>query len=241
MTSLSVNLNKVALIRNSRGKNLPDLLQVAADCVRMGADGITVHPRPDERHVRRSDVYALKEMLNVELNVEGYPSEDFLRMIEEARPAQATLVPDPPEALTSSAGWEVRRHQQALFEIVRRIQGAGVRASIFVAPDLEAIEAARELYADRIELYTEAYSEQYDHASPEEAVEPYRRAAQFAQALGLGVNAGHDLNLRNLAYLKQQIPFLDEVSIGHALVCDALYLGLEETLRRYQACLGKAQ
>ncbi|MDX1908745.1 MAG: pyridoxine 5'-phosphate synthase [Bacteroidia bacterium] len=239
MVHLSVNINKIALIRNSRGHNLPDVLQVAQDCIRFGADGITVHPRPDERHVRRQDVYDLKAILSVELNVEGYPSESFLRMIEEVQPAQATLVPDPPQALTSNAGWDTVRYKGMLAEITARIQAAGVRTSLFVAPDLEMIEAAREIGADRIELYTEAFAAAYDQGDPAAAVEPYARSAAYAHALGLGVNAGHDLNLRNLAWLAQHLPMLDEVSIGHALVCDALYLGLEETIRRYQGCLGK--
>jgi pyridoxine 5-phosphate synthase len=236
---LSVNLNKVALIRNSRGRNYPDLVQTALDCVRFGAHGITLHPRPDERHARRADIYALKAVLTVELNVEGYPSESFLRMIEEVRPAQCTLVPDPPDALTSNAGWDTLLHKQMLFDIIARIRQAGVRSSIFIEPDLERIEAAREIGADRIELYTEPYAEQYPH-DRDAAVEPYARAAGYAHALGLGVNAGHDLNLHNLAWLAQQLPALAEVSIGHALISDALYLGLEETIRQYQHCLGNA-
>lgn len=238
MTFLSVNLNKVALIRNSRGRNYPDLVQVALDCVRFGADGITLHPRPDERHARKADVYALKEALGVELNVEGYPSEDFLRLIEATRPAQCTLVPDAPDAITSNAGWDTRRHAQFLFEVVQRIQAAGVRASLFVEPDLEAIEGAREIGADRIELYTEHFAAEFALGNTE-PVEAYARSAAFAHALGLGVNAGHDLNLDNLAFFAQQVPHLAEVSIGHALVTDALYLGFEETIRRYQRCLGK--
>jgi pyridoxine 5-phosphate synthase len=238
MIHLSVNLNKIALIRNARGKNYPDLIQVARDCVRFGADGITVHPRPDGRHVLRSDVFTLKESLSVELNVEGYPSESFLNMIEEVRPAQCTLVPDPPDALTSNAGWDTLRHRHFLLDIVQRIQAAGVRASIFVETDLDRIGMAREIGTDRVELYTEAYAEEYarDRAA---AVAPYAGAAAYAREIGLEVNAGHDLNLENLAFFAREVPALEEVSIGHALISDALYLGLEETIRRYQACLGK--
>ncbi len=235
-THLSVNLNKVALIRNSRGKNNPDLRQVALDCISFGAQGITVHPRPDERHTRRSDVYMLKEAISVELNVEGYPSEDFLRMVEEVKPAQCTLVPDPPGALTSNAGWDTRKYAQLLFEVVARLQAAGVRASVFVDPELEMVEGAREINADRIELFTEPYADAFAAGDPA-IVESYARCASFAHELGLGVNAGHDLNLHNLAYFRQQVPVLHEVSIGHALIGDALYLGLEETIRRYLACL----
>ncbi|RMG62504.1 MAG: pyridoxine 5'-phosphate synthase [Bacteroidetes bacterium] len=238
MTHLSVNLNKVALLRNSRGRNFPNLLQVAADCVAFGADGITVHPRPDERHTRRADVYALKETLSVELNVEGYPSEAFLQMIEEVKPAQCTLVPDPPGALTSDSGWDTLRFRHMLLEIVARVQAAGVRCSLFVAPDLDHIAGARELGTDRIELYTEAYASAYAQGR-EAAVAPYVRAAAYAHELGMEVNAGHDLNLENLAFFAQKVPQLAEVSIGHALIADALYLGFAETIRRYQQCLGK--
>jgi len=238
MIHLSVNLNKVALIRNSRGRNLPDLLQVAQDCIRFGADGITLHPRPDERHARKQDIRELKPALSVELNVEGYPSEDFLQLIEETQPAQATLVPDPPEALTSSAGWDTLAHADFLREVVSRIQAAGVRASIFIETDLARIDKARDIGTDRVELYTEAFASEYARGN-RHAVEPYVQAGNHARAIGLGLNAGHDLNLDNLAFFAEKLPILDEVSIGHALVCDALYLGLEETIRRYQACLGK--
>lgn len=236
MTLLSVNLNKVALIRNSRGKNTPDVLQVALDCVRFGADGITMHPRPDERHARKADIFALKEALSVELNVEGYPSEDFLRMIEQVKPAQCTLVPDAPDALTSNAGWDTQKHKPYLLDIILRLQAAGVRTSIFVEPDLDAVEGAREIGTDRIELYTEDYASQFAEGNPA-AVEPYARAAAYAHELGLDINAGHDLNTHNLAHFAQQVPHLAEVSIGHALVSDALYWGLETTIQRYKACL----
>lgn len=238
MIKLSVNLNKVALIRNSRGHNYPNLVEVAKDCVRLGADGITVHPRPDERHTRYSDIYELKEALDVELNVEGYPSEKFLRVIEETRPAQCTLVPDAPEAITSNAGWDTLKHEDFLREVIRKISSWGVRTSIFIETDLPRIEKAKAIGTDRIELYTETYARQYALGN-KEAIQPYAASARHAKKIGLGVNAGHDLNLHNLAYMAEQIPELDEVSIGHALVTDALYLGLEETIRRYQACLGK--
>ncbi|MCB9231250.1 MAG: pyridoxine 5'-phosphate synthase [Bacteroidia bacterium] len=240
MTQLSVNVNKIALIRNSRGGNNPHLLQVAHDLIRFGADGITVHPRPDERHIRKADVYELKPALPVEFNVEGYPSEEFLKMIEEVRPAQATLVPDPPGALTSSEGWDTITHADFLKKVIARIKKAGVRTSIFIETDLEMIKAAPATGTDRIELYTGPYAEQYHH-DREAAVAPYREAAKLAHSLGLGLNAGHDLDLHNLHWFNQQVPHLEEVSIGHALVCDALYLGLEETIHRYQACLGKVR
>ena len=238
MTQLSVNLNKVALIRNARGTNLPDLIKVAQDVVAYGADGITLHPRPDERHAKKSDIYALKEVLDVELNVEGYPSEDFLQMIEQVKPAQCTLVPDAPDVLTSNAGWDTLSHKHFLLEIIQRIQAAGVRCSLFIETDLDRIGMAKELGADRIELYTEEFARLYA-AGQHDIVEPYARSAAYAHEIGLQVNAGHDLNLDNLAYFSEKVPHLEEVSIGHALTCDALYLGFEETIRRYQACLGK--
>jgi len=238
MIHLSVNLNKVALIRNSRGQDFPNLLRVAQDCVHFGADGITLHPRPDERHARKQDIHELTPALPVELNVEGYPSEEFLQMIEAVRPAQCTLVPDPPDALTSSAGWDTLAHGDFLRDVVARIHAAGVRSSIFVETDLRHIEAAKALGVHRVELYTEAYARAFaqGHAA---VVEPYVAAGTLAHEIGLGLNAGHDLNLHNLAFFAEKLPMLDEVSIGHALVCDALYLGLAETIRRYQTCLGK--
>ncbi|MEL7340250.1 MAG: pyridoxine 5'-phosphate synthase [Bacteroidota bacterium] len=236
MTQLSVNLNKVALIRNSRGRNLPNIVQVAQDCVRFGAHGITMHPRPDERHARRRDIYELKEALEVELNVEGFPSEAFLQMIEEVKPAQCTLVPDAPDALTSNAGWDTLKHRHFLMEVIQRIKVAGVRSSIFIETDLDRIGMAKEIGADRIELYTEDYATQYGKGHPE-SVEPYARSAAYAHELGLGINAGHDLNLDNLKHFAEQVPHLAEVSIGHALVCDALYLGMETTIERYLGCL----
>ncbi|MEM7660418.1 MAG: pyridoxine 5'-phosphate synthase [Bacteroidota bacterium] len=238
MIALSVNLNKVALIRNSRGANTPNLLQVAQDCIRFGADGITLHPRPDERHARRSDIYELAPALAVEFNVEGYPSEAFLQMVEETKPAQCTLVPDPPGALTSTAGWNTPKHKHFLLEVILRVQAAGVRSSIFIGTDLDEIGVAKEIGTDRIELYTEPYASQFPEDA-EAAVAPFARAAAFAAEIGLGVNAGHDLNLDNLPLFAERLPSLQEVSIGHALVSDALYLGLEETIRKYQLALGK--
>ncbi|MEM9933729.1 MAG: pyridoxine 5'-phosphate synthase [Bacteroidota bacterium] len=237
MTALSVNLNKVALIRNSRGRNYPDLVKVALDCQRMGADGITIHPRPDERHARKSDISALKEALTVELNVEGYPNEALLKVVETYKPAQFTMVPDPPGALTSNAGWDTLTHASLLKEVIARMHEAGIRCSIFTGTEARYIEGAVATGTDRIELYTEPYAEQYDQR--EKAVAPFTEAAKLAHTLGLQVNAGHDLNLDNLAYFAKKVPYLDEVSIGHALVTDALYLGLQETITRYQKCLGK--
>ena len=236
MTQLSVNLNKVALIRNSRGRNLPDIVQVAQDCIKFGAQGITMHPRPDERHAMRKDIYALKEAISVELNVEGFPSESFLQMIEEVKPAQCTLVPDAPDALTSNAGWDTLKHRHFLMEVIQRIKTAGVRSSIFIETDLDRIAMAKEIGADRIELYTEHYASEYEKGRPE-AVEPYARAAAYAHELELGINAGHDLNLDNLKHFATEVPNLEEVSIGHALVCDALYMGLEKTVHAYLDCL----
>ncbi|EMR03756.1 pyridoxine 5'-phosphate synthase [Cesiribacter andamanensis] len=236
MTKLSVNINKIATLRNSRGGNRPDVVQVARDCERFGAQGITVHPRPDERHIRYSDVLALKEVVQTEFNIEGYPDQRYMDLIEKVRPAQATLVPDPPHVLTSNAGWDTHANRQFLQEILQTLKGWGVRTSIFVNPDEKMVEGAAQCGTDRIELYTEAYATGY-HQNRHEAVKPYTNAAYAAKALGLGLNAGHDLDLDNLAFLKQAIPYLEEVSIGHALISDALYLGLEETIRRYLAQL----
>ncbi|MEM7371670.1 MAG: pyridoxine 5'-phosphate synthase [Bacteroidota bacterium] len=238
MVQLSVNLNKVALVRNSRGHNVPHLAQVAKDCVRFGADGITLHPRPDERHARRQDIYDLAPILDVEFNVEGYPSESFLQMIEEVKPAQCTLVPDPPGVLTSNAGWDTIQHKHFLLDIILRLQAAGVRTSIFIETDLDQIGMAKEIGTDRIELYTEAYASRYP-LDRQAAIAPFARAAAYAHEIGLEVNAGHDLSQENLAWFAQHLPMLKEVSIGHALISEALYLGLEETIRRYQRALGK--
>jgi pyridoxine 5-phosphate synthase len=236
MTSLSVNINKIATLRNARGENNPDLLKVAADCERFGANGITVHPRPDERHIRRSDVYSLRPLVATEFNIEGYPSDDFMELVLRVRPEQVTLVPDAPNALTSSAGWDVAANHDFLSSIVERLKEAGIRSSIFVDPDAEIIAAAARTGTDRVELYTKAYADSYT-ADREAAVATYVEASKVAHSHGLGVNAGHDLSLENLQYFYRSLPYLNEVSIGHALICDALYLGLEETIHRYLACL----
>lgn len=236
MTQLSVNINKIATLRNARGGNVPDLLQVARDCERFGAQGITVHPRPDERHIRYQDVLDLKDVVTTEFNIEGNPTPAFMKLVEQVRPTQVTLVPDAPDALTSSAGWEVDRHRDFLVEILTQLRSWGIRSSIFVGTDLQNLDVAASIGTDRIELYTEPYATQYPK-SREQAVAPFVRAARQAQSLGLGINAGHDLSLENLAFFSQSIPQLAEVSIGHALISDALYLGLEETIRRYRACL----
>jgi pyridoxine 5-phosphate synthase len=232
MTKLSVNINKIALIRNSRGGNLPDVLKAAEDCERFGAQGITVHPRPDERHIRYKDVRDLKPIVATELNVEGYPSKEFMDLVCEVLPHQVTLVPDLPGALTSNAGWDTVTNKAFLREVIYELKKHKIRTSIFVDTDLNMIEGAAALETDRIELYTEAYAKNYP-ANPEAAIQAYRRAAHRAFKYGLGINAGHDLNLDNLAYFHKNIEHLDEVSIGHALISDALYLGLENTVQLY--------
>jgi pyridoxine 5-phosphate synthase len=236
MTRLSVNINKIALIRNARGSDQPNLVQVAKDCERFGAEGITVHPRPDERHVRFSDLQKLKEVITTEFNVEGYPSDHFIRAVLEILPEQVTLVPDQPGQITSDHGWDTIRHQDFLKEVVGELRKAGIRVSLFIDPIAQMIEAAATTGADRIELYTGPYAHNFK-LSPDKAVEKYALAAKFANQCVLGINAGHDLNLDNLRYFRQQVPHLMEVSIGHALVCDALYLGLENTIRLYRNCL----
>jgi len=233
MTKLSVNINKIATLRNARGGNNPDLVQVAVDCQRFGAQGITVHPRPDERHIRYQDVIDLKPVVETEFNIEGYPNERFMQLVAEVRPTQATLVPDGPDVLTSNAGWDTLSHKEFLADIIKQLQDLNVRTSIFIDPVAELLQAAADIGCDRIELYTESYAKGY-HQDAQAAVSPYRQAAEVATKLGLGINAGHDLDLQNLAYLKQQIPNMDEVSIGHAIVCDALYLGLENTIQLYR-------
>lgn len=236
MTKLSVNINKIATLRNARGGNNPDVLCVALDLERMGAQGITVHPRPDERHIRYQDVLDLKPCLKTEFNIEGQPSERFVNLVLEVRPTQVTLVPDSPSQLTSNHGYDVRREQQLLKELTVRFHERGIRVSIFVDADEDMVGYAAETGADRVELYTEPYATAYTHGC-EAAITPFVRAGALAKHLGLGLNAGHDLSLENLAYLHDRMPYIDEVSIGHALVCDALYFGLEETIRRYRACL----
>ena len=236
MTYLSVNINKIATLRNARGENNPDVTRVALDCERFGAQGITVHPRPDERHIRRSDVFDLRPRLSTECNIEGYPSEQFIDLVMRNRPAQVTLVPDAPDQVTSSSGWNVTDNFDFLCEVVERFHEGGIRVSIFIAPDSDQIRAAAKTGADRIELYTKPYADLYAR-DREGAVAPYVEASRTAHNLGLGINAGHDLSLENLEYFHKSVPYLNEVSIGHALVCDALYLGLEETIHRYLACL----
>ncbi len=236
MTQLSVNVNKIATIRNARGGNNPDVLKVALDCERFGAQGITVHPRPDERHITGQDVLDLKPRLTTEFNIEGNPDERFIDLVCRVKPAQVTLVPDAPGVLTSNAGWDCIANFEHLKGLVELFKAQGIRVSIFVGTDIENIKAAARTGADRIELYTEPYAAQY-HQDREAAVAPYVHAAVAAHELGLGINAGHDLDLHNLAYFHECVPFLDEVSIGHALICDALYLGLEETIKRYLECL----
>ncbi len=233
MTRLSVNINKVALLRNSRGGNLPDLLQVARDCEAFGAQGITVHPRPDERHIRYSDLRPLSELVTTEFNIEGYPSDFFLEKVLAVRPHQVTLVPDSPDQLTSNAGWDTRTHRDFLQKVIDRLKNGGVRVSLFVDPDPVMVQGARDCGADRIELYTGPYAEQFK-SDPAAAVRPYVIAAEAAVGAGLGVNAGHDLNLDNLRYFKTQLPELHEVSIGHALIADALYYGLHNTVEMYR-------
>ena len=236
MTKLSVNINKVATLRNARGGNVPDVLKVAQDCESFGADGITVHPRPDERHIRRSDVYALRPLLRTEFNIEGYPSRDFIDLVLQVKPHQVTLVPDSPTQLTSNAGWDTKANFNFLSEVLDLFNNAGIRTSVFVSTDAEMIEYAAKAGTDRVELYTEPYASAYAKGR-EAAVAPFVEAAQVARRLGLGLNAGHDLSLENLTYFHQNIPWLDEVSIGHALICDALYLGLQRTIQEYKNCL----
>lgn len=237
-TNLSVNINKVALIRNSRGADMPNVLTVAADCERFGAQGITVHPRPDERHIRYDDVRKLKPIVTTELNVEGNPTERFMQLVKEVRPHQVTLVPDDPNALTSNEGWDTVKHQDYLKQIITDLHSFDIRVSIFVDPVAQFIEGAATAGADRIELYTGPYAHLYP-TSKTKAVAQYIDAARYAHQLELGINAGHDLSLKNLAYLKEQIPYMAEVSIGHALISDALYLGLENTIQMYCRELGQ--
>lgn len=232
MIRFSVNINKFATLRNARGGNNPDVVKAAIDCERFGAQGITVHPRPDERHIRYSDVMLLKDVVTTEFNIEGYPDARYLQLVREARPAQATLVPDGPDVLTSNAGWDTVRNQDFLKEIILELKKTGARVSVFVDPQPHMVEGAAKAGADRIELYTESYAREF-LVSPEIAVKPYIESARVAHSLGMGINAGHDLDLHNLKFFAQAIPNLDEVSIGHAVVCDALYYGLENTLQLY--------
>jgi len=234
MTRLSVNINKIATLRNSRGGNNPDLIQVALDCERFGAQGITVHPRPDERHIRYADVYALKERVTTEFNIEGNPMEaSFVELVLAVKPEQVTLVPDALGQITSNHGWDTIQHQELLKRLIAPFKEAGIRTSIFVDPVLEMVEAAATTGTDRIELYTEPYANEFP-TNPTQAVASYRKAAFRAHQLGLGINAGHDLSLENLAFFASNVNPLDEVSIGHALICDALYYGLENTIQLYR-------
>lgn len=239
MTKLSVNINKIATLRNARGGDVPNLLQVAADCESFGAQGITIHPRPDERHIRYNDVYELKKIVTTEYNIEGYPSEDFIKLVLENKPTQVTLVPDGPDVLTSNAGWDTIEHADMLREVIATFKNAGIRTSVFMECNEDFIQGAADLGADRIELYTEDYAKGYDR-DPENAVAPYTYAAEIANSLGLGVNAGHDLSLENLEYFAANVPGLLEVSIGHALISDALYFGLENTIQQYRRKLENA-
>ena len=232
MTKLSVNINKVATIRNARGGSNPNLVQIAIDAEKFGAQGITVHPRPDERHITKQDVYDLKSVVTTEFNIEGYPDERFMQLVEDVRPEQVTLVPDPPHVLTSNAGWNIIENAEELKPIISKLKSLGIRTSIFIEPDLEMIKASVQIGTDRIELYTEVYANSF-HTNKEKCVAPYNAAANLAHELGVGINAGHDLDLDNLQYFKKNTPFLDEVSIGHALICDSLYYGLENTIQLY--------
>ncbi len=236
MVRLSVNINKIATLRNSRGGNVPNVLQAAINCEKFGAEGITVHPRPDERHIRYADVYEIPRHIHVEFNVEGYPSRRFLDLVKEVKPAQVTLVPDAHDAITSNAGWDTVRNEHFLREICNELKNEGIRSSIFVDPVLTFVEHAKKAGADRIELYTEPYATGY-MTNREESIKPYIQAAKLAVQLGMGLNAGHDLSLDNLTYFKDNISGLQEVSIGHALISEAIYLGLQTTIRRYLDCL----
>lgn len=236
MTQLSVNINKVATLRNARGENVPNVQRFATDCESFGAQGITVHPRPDERHIRYADVFSLRPLVKTEFNIEGYPSPEFIDLVLKVRPEQVTLVPDAPGDLTSHGGWDVAANMDFLSSLIDRFRDAGIRTSIFVETDIENIKAAARAGADRIELYTKPYADAYE-TNREAAIEPFIEASRAAHKAGLGVNAGHDLNLQNLAYFHAKLPYLDEVSIGHAIIADALYLGIQETIKRYRECL----
>ena len=236
MTRLSVNINKIATLRNSRGGNIPDVVEAAVSCQKFGAEGITVHPRPDERHIRKQDVFDIKPHMLTELNIEGYPSDDFLELVTKVQADQVTLVPDEPGQLTSDHGWDTQKHLHFLTEVIFRLQEAGIRTSIFIDPDQKMIDAASRIGTNRVELYTEPYASMYTK-NPEKAIAPFVDAAKQAKEYGLEVNAGHDLSLKNLKYLIDRIPFITEVSIGHALIADALYMGLRNTIQEYLDCL----
>ncbi len=233
MTKLSVNINKIATIRNARGGNIPDVKMAAINCQRFGADGITVHPRPDERHIRFNDLFEIRPIITTELNIEGYPSENFIKLVISVNPHQVTLVPDPPDAITSNAGWDTMKNRSFLSDVIARFKAKGIRTSIFVDTNPIYIENAALTGTNRVELYTEPYAHNY-HADPESAVKPFVAAAELAKDIGLELNAGHDLDLENLRYFHTHIPWLNEVSIGHALISDALYFGLENTIQMYK-------
>jgi len=238
MTRLSVNINKIALIRNARGGNLPDIFQISKDIESYGADGITVHPRPDERHIRYSDIPKLKKIVTTEFNIEGNPNPKFMQLVLENRPHQCTLVPDAPDALTSDSGWDTIKNKNYLIDIIGQLHDAGIRVSLFLNPEEEMVYAAKETGTDRIEFYTGPFAENY-FTDKEKAIAPYVKAANVAKEIFLGINAGHDLNLDNLKFFNEKIPFIDEVSIGHALVSDALYFGLHNTVQMYKNLLVK--
>jgi len=232
MTRLSVNINKIATLRNARGGEIPNVLKAATDCQRFGAQGITIHPRPDERHIRRKDVYEIKQIISTEFNIEGYPSPAFLEMVTKVKPDQVTLVPDPPDAITSNAGWDTVQHETFLKDVIAQLRETGIRPSVFIDTSIRNIENAAKTGAQRVELYTEPYASAFDK-SPEQAIRPFKDAALAAKDAGLEINAGHDLNLQNLSWFISHIPFTKEVSIGHALIADALYFGLENTIQMY--------
>lgn len=236
MVKLSVNINKIATLRNARGGDTPNLVKTAIDCQKFGADGITVHPRPDERHITRGDVFEIRSIITTEYNIEGYPSKNFLEMVLEVKPEQVTLVPDGPNVLTSCAGWDTIKYKSILKEVISILKDKGIRTSVFVDPKKEMIEGAKNCGADRVELYTEYYAKSY-FANKKKAIEPYILAAKIADSLVLGINAGHDLNLDNLQFFAKEIPNLAEVSIGHALISDSIYLGLENTIQMYKRLL----
>jgi pyridoxine 5-phosphate synthase len=236
MTRLSVNINKIATLRNSRGGNTPSVVEAAINCQSFGAQGITVHPRPDERHIRHSDVYEIRPIITTEFNIEGYPGEDFIQMVIDVKAHQVTLVPDSHDQLTSDHGWDTIKHKDFLKEVIDRFKAAKIRTSIFVDPNAEAIEGAAEIGTNRIELYTEPYARMYP-SDPVSAVAPFIESSILAHKLGLGINAGHDLSLKNLRFFHDHVPFLDEVSIGHALIADALYMGLKNTILDYLSCI----
>ena len=237
MTRLSVNINKIATLRNARGGNMPDVTRAAQDCERFGAQGITVHPRPDGRHIKYADVREIRPHITTEFNIEGYPAPEFMELVTKIKPAQVTLVPDSPEQITSNHGWNTLNYQDFLVDIISELKRNSIRASVFVDADPRMVELAAKAGADRVELYTEPYASDYIKMGPEYAIKPFVAAAKKARECGMGLNAGHDLSLVNLRYMKEQIPWLDEVSIGHALVCDALYLGLEKTISEYKNCI----